>query len=141
MSLAFFDTNILVYTEDARVPDKQRKATRLVEEHWLDDTAVLSLQVLQEYFATVTQKLNAPLERAQRRVEIFASAKVVRFDTHDVIAAIELHRLVQVSFWDALILHAARSSGAAVLYSEDFQHGAVLASVRVVNPFLTDLKK
>lgn len=136
MSLVFFDTNILVYTEDARVPDKQRKATRLVEEHWLSDTAVLSLQVLQEYFATVTRKLNAPIERAQRRVEIFASAKVVRFETHDVIAAIELHRLVHVSFWDAMILHAARTSGAAALYSEDFQHGSFLAGVRIVNPFL-----
>jgi predicted nucleic acid-binding protein len=140
MSLAFFDTNILVYTEDARVPDKQRKATRLVEEHWLDDTAVLSLQVLQEYFATVTQKLNAPLERAQRRVEILASAKVVRFETRDVIAAIELHRLTRISFWDALIVHAARISGARVLYSEDFQHNSVLAGVKTMNPFLTDLK-
>jgi predicted nucleic acid-binding protein len=136
MSLAFFDTNILVYTEDARSPDKQRRASRLVEEHWLDDSAVLSLQVLQEYFATATQKLNAPPERAQRRVEIFASAKVVRFETHDVIAAIELHRLVRISFWDALIIHAARISGATVLYSEDFQHGASLGGVRVVNPFL-----
>lgn len=136
MSLAFFDTNILVYTEDARIPDKQRKATRLVEEYWLNDTAVLSLQVLQEYFATVTQKLNAPLERAQRRVEILASAKVVRFETGDVIAAIELHRLVRISFWDALIAHAARISGATVLYSEDFQHGSVLGGVRIVNPFL-----
>jgi predicted nucleic acid-binding protein len=136
MSLVFFDTNILVYTEDGRVPDKQRKATRLVEEHWLDDTAVLSLQVLQEYFAIVTQKLNAPVERAQRRVEIFAVAKVVRFEVYDVIAAIELHRLARLSFWDALILHAARISGAAILYSEDFQHGSFLAGVRIVNPFL-----
>lgn len=136
MSLAFFDTNILVYTEDARVPGKQRQATRLVEEHWLNDTAVLSLQVLQEYFATVTQKLNAPLERAQRRVEILASARVVRFEISDVIAAIELHRLTLVSFWDALIIHAARISGATVLYSEDFQHGSVLGGVRIVNPFL-----
>ena len=136
MSLVFFDTNILVYTEDARVPDKQRQATRLVEVHWLDDTAVVSLQVLQEYFATVTQKLNAPLERAQHRVEILASAKVVRFEARDIIAAIELHRLTHVSFWDALIVHAARISGATVLYSEDFQHGASLGGVRVINPFL-----
>lgn len=136
MISAFFDTSILVYTEDLSVPQKQLKATRLVEEHWLADTAVVSLQVLQEYFATITRKLDAPIERAQRRVEILAAAKVVRFETRDVIAAIELHRLVHISFWDALIVHAARVSGASVLYSEDFQHGAVLAGVRVVNPFL-----
>jgi predicted nucleic acid-binding protein len=136
MSLAFFDTNILVYTEDARVPEKQRTATRLVEEHWLADTAVVSLQVLQEYFATVTRKLHAPMNRAQRRVEILASAKIIRFEVSDLVAAIELHRLTQISFWDALIVHAARVSGAKVLYSEDFQHGSVLADVRVVNPFM-----
>jgi|SRR5947209_17972531 len=136
MSLTFFDTNILVYTEDSRVPQKQNRATRLIEEHLLADTAVLSLQVLQEYFATVTQKLHAPLERAQRRVEIFASAKVVRFEVSDIIAAIELRRLIQISFWDAMIIHAARLSGASVLYSEDFQHGSILGGVKVVNPFL-----
>lgn len=137
MSLAFFDTNILVYTEDSRVPQKQRRATSLVEEHLLADTAVLSLQVLQEYFATVTRKLNAPPERAQRRVEIFGAAKVIRFEVSDVISAIELHRLVHISFWDAMIVHAARLSGAAVLYSEDFQHRSILAGVRVVNPFVS----
>jgi len=49
--------------------------------------------------------------------------------------AIELHRLTNISFWDTLIVHAARSSGAAVLYSEDLQSGPVLGGVRVVNPF------
>ena len=136
MSLAFFDTNVLVYTEDLRFQEKQQRATRLVEEHWLADTAIVSLQVLQEYYATVTRKLNTPLDRAQRRVEILASAKVVRFEVRDLIASIELQRLTQVSFWDALILHAARISGAGVLYSEDFQHGAIWASVRIVNPFV-----
>jgi len=73
---------------------------------------------------------------AQQRAQIFCLAKMVRFKAPDIIAAIELHRLHQISFWDALILHAARLSGAVVLYSEDFQHGKVLAGVRIVNPFL-----
>lgn len=76
-------------------------------------------------------------ELAQQKAEILARGRVVRFEASDVIAAIELHRLTRVSFWDALILHAARSVGAAVLYSEDLQSGAVLAGVRIVNPFLT----
>jgi predicted nucleic acid-binding protein len=53
-----------------------------------------------------------------------------------VIAAIEFHPLTQVSFWGAMIVHAARSAGAEVLFSEDFQTGAVLGGVRVVNPFV-----
>jgi predicted nucleic acid-binding protein len=136
MSLAFFDTNILVYIEDASVLTKQKRASSLFHDHLLRGTAVLSLQVLQEYFATVTRKLSVTPEVAQRKVEIFSSGKIVRFEVTDIIAAIELHRLTQISFWDALIVHAARASGAAVLYSEDFQHGSTLGGVRIVNPFI-----
>lgn len=137
MSLAFFDSNILVYTEDASAPLKQKKANSLLDDYLTADTAVLSLQVLQEYFATITRKLHVPGERAQRRVEIFSCAKIVRFEVADVIAAIEFHRLTQISFWDAMIVHAARLGGASVLYSEDFQHGSVLGGVRIVNPFIS----
>jgi predicted nucleic acid-binding protein len=49
---------------------------------------------------------------------------------------IELHRLTRISFWNALIVHAARLSGAAVLYSEDLQYEATLGGVSIVNPFL-----
>ena len=134
-TLAFFDTNVLVYQDDTSSPAKQDRALGIFSEHFGNGTATLSLQVLQEYFNAATRKLNLDPERAQRRVEIFALANMVRFEVTDVIAAIELHRLVHISFWDALIIHAARVSGAAVLYSEDFQHGSVLAGVRIVNPF------
>jgi predicted nucleic acid-binding protein len=98
---------------------------------------VVSLQVLQEYFAAATRKLGVAPEMAQRKVEILARGRVVRFEASDVIAAIELHRLTQISFWDALIVHAARLAGVAVLYTEDLQSGAVLGGVRVVNPFVS----
>jgi predicted nucleic acid-binding protein len=134
--LVFFDTNVLVYADDTSSPAKQHKAIELFSTHRRRGTAVLSLQVLQEYFSAVTSKLAIPAEIAQKKVEIFTRARIVRFEAADVVAAIELHRLVHISFWDALIVHAARISGAAVLYSEDFQNKAVLGGVRVVNPFL-----
>ena len=137
MKLAFFDTNVLVYADDTSAPSKQSLADHLFGEHFKRGLAVLSLQVLQEYYATVTSKFAIPPDAAQRRVEIFSLAKVVQFEAKDIVAAIELHRLKKISFWDALIVHAARISGAAVLYSEDFQHGSVMAGVRVVNPFVT----
>ena len=138
MNLAFFDTNILVYGEDQAVPDKQKIASALFAEHLRRNAAVLSLQVLQEFFSAVTRKLNLNPEFAQKRVETFSFANIVRFEVKDVIAAIELHRLSRMSFWDALIVHAARAAGAAVLYSEDFQHGSVLGGVKIVNPFLNE---
>jgi predicted nucleic acid-binding protein len=135
--LAFFDTNVLVYADDASSPEKQNRAIALLAEHLRRGTAVVSLQVLQEYFVAATRKLGVAPEMAQRKVEILARARVVRFEPGDVIAAIELHRLTRISFWDALIVHAARSAGVQALYSEDLQPGAVLGGVRVVNPFAT----
>ena len=97
---------------------------------------MISLQVIQEYFAAATRKLRVDPEIAQRKVEIFARGNVVRFERDDVVRSIELHRLLRISFWDALIVHAARLARAAVLYSEDLQHGATIAGVRIVNPFI-----
>jgi len=137
MNFAFFDTHVLIYADDPSVPDKQKRADDLFTGHLQHGMAALSLQVLQEYYATVTRKFGIAPDFAQRRVEIFCLVNVVRFEVADVIAAIELHRLVHISFWDALIVHAARMAGASVLYSEDFQSGSVLGGVRVVNPFVT----
>ncbi len=133
--LAFFDTNILVYTDDASVPHKRAKAIGLVTDHQKRGHLVISLQVMQEYFTAVTRKLGVDPELAQSKLELLARSKVVCLEATDVIAAVELHRLTRISFWDALIVHAARLAGAGVLYTEDLQHGAVLGGVPVVNPF------
>jgi len=133
--LAFFDTNVLAYADDASAPKKRDGAMALFAEHLRAGTAVISLQVLQEYFVTATRKLGVTAELAQRKVEVMARARVVRLDAGDAIAAIELHRLSRISFWDALIVQAARLAGAAVLYSEDLAGGSAIGGVRVVNPF------
>ncbi|MBV8207289.1 MAG: PIN domain-containing protein [Acidobacteria bacterium] len=134
--LAFFDSNVLVYADDERSAEKQARAISLFSDYQRRDAAVISLQVLQEYFSATTTKLGVSVEIAQKKVELLAAARVVVFEPRDIVAAIELHRLNQISFWDALILHAARQAGAVVLFSEDLQHGAVLAGVRIMNPFV-----
>jgi predicted nucleic acid-binding protein len=134
--MAFFDTNIMVYADDASSPEKQSRAIRLFADCRRQGLAVISLQVMQEYFAAVTRKLNVDPELAQRKVEVLARGRVVRITEEDVLAAIELHRLTRISFWDALIVQAARVAGATVLYTEDFQHGGTLGGVPIVNPFL-----
>lgn len=133
--LAFFDTNILVYSDDAADARKQALAVSLLAAHRRDNSLVVSLQVLQEYYATTTRKLKVDPLVAQTKVEALARGRVVRFTERDVIAAIELHRLSQISFWDAMIVHAARLVNASVLFSEDLAQGSTLAGVTVRNPF------
>jgi predicted nucleic acid-binding protein len=133
--LAFFDTSVLIYADDAAAPARQARAISLIGEHQRENSLVVSLQVLQEYFAAATRKLKVDAAIAQDKVEILARGRVVRFTERDVIAAIELHRLTQISFWDAMIVHAARAVNASVLYSEDLARGSAVAGVAVRNPF------
>ena len=133
--LAFFDTNIFLYTDDASAPEKKSKAVRLVTEYQKAGKALVSLQVLQEYFAVATRKLGVAPELAQQKVELMSRMRLVRFEASDVISAIEFHRLHQISFWDAMIVHAARTGGAEVLFTEDLHAGGTWRGLTVVNPF------
>jgi predicted nucleic acid-binding protein len=133
---SFFDTNVLVYADDKAAPAKQRRALELVAEHRRAGTGVVSLQVLQEYFVTVTRKLGVDARIVRRKVELLAEFDVAAPDVADILAAIDLHRLHGFSFWDALILRAAKQAGCSVLLSENFQESREIDGVRVVNPFL-----
>jgi predicted nucleic acid-binding protein len=133
---SFFDTNVLVYTDDKASPAKQRRALDLVAEHRRAGSGVVSLQVLQEYFVTVTRKLHLDVRIARRKVELLAEFDVAAPEVSDILAAIDLHRLHEFSFWDALIVRSAKQAGCSILLSEDFQQTREFNGIRVVNPFL-----
>ena len=132
---SFFDTNILVYADDEDSPSKQRRALALIAEHRLAGTGVVSLQILQEYFVTVTRKLQVDSRTARRKVELLAEFDVASPEVSDILAAIDLHRLHGFSFWDALILRTAKQTGCRVLLTEDLQGSRDVDGVRIVNPF------
>jgi predicted nucleic acid-binding protein len=132
---SFFDTNVLVYADDQASPVKQRRAIELVAEHRRNGTGVVSLQVLQEYFVTVTRKLNVDVRVARRKVELLSEFDVAAPDVNDILAAIDLHRLHDINFWDALIVRAAKQSGCSVLLTEDMQSQSEVDGVRIVDPF------
>jgi len=134
---SFFDTNVLVYADDKAAPAKQRRALELVAEHRRAGTGVVSLQVLQEYFVTVTRKLQVDARIARRKVELLAEFDVVSPELADILAAIDLHRLHGLSFWDALVVRSAKQAGCSVLLTEDFQHGREMEGFRIVNPFVS----
>jgi predicted nucleic acid-binding protein len=132
---SFFDTNVLVYADDKAAPAKQRRALDLVAEHRRARTGVVSLQVLQEYFVTVTRKLHVDVRIARRKVELLAEFDVAAPEVADILAAIDLHRLHTLSFWDALVIRSAKQSGCTVLFSEDMQHTRAIDGLQIVNPF------
>ena len=132
---SFFDTNVLIYSDDDSSPAKQAIALDLLEEHARAKTGVVSLQVLQEYYVAVIRKLKLDASIARRKIELFAAMDVVEPKLEDVLAAIDLHRLRKISYWDALVIRCARVSGCRAILSEDMQHGQGFDGVEIVNPF------
>lgn len=134
-SSVFFDSNILVYTDDPRDPRKAHVAAALVAQHMAAGTGAISTQVLQEYYSATTSKVGTEPAIARRKIEIYAAMTVAQIDVALILAAVDLRHLHRLSLWDALILQAAHAVGCAVLYSEDLQSGSSIAGVRIVNPF------
>lgn len=132
---SFLDSNVLIYTDDASSPAKQRTALDLIARCRRQRDGVVSLQVLEEYFAISTRKLGVDAAIARRKVELFSELPMVATHVEDVLAAIDLHRLHQFSFWDALIIRSAQQAGCSRLYSEDLQHGRRIDGVEILNPF------
>lgn len=133
----FLDTNVLVYLFDSDDPAKQRQVQELLSSRELRARVILSTQVLQEFYVSVTRKLATPLglDAAFQAVQDLTAFPIVQIDTPLILLAIQRSNKAKISFWDALILEAALISGATVLYSEDFQDGAVFGGLRVTNPF------
>ena len=137
--LEFVDTKVLVYAHDPSAGRKHAEAVALATRLWESRTGCLSVQVLQEFFVTVTRKVPKPLalDDAEARVQELGRWTVFSPRAIDVLAAIGLQRRHQLSFWDAMILESAAQLGCALLWSEDLQPDLRVRGVRVRNPFVT----
>ena len=132
----FLDTNILLYGYDLDSPAKRLIAQSIIEEAWLrPGRTVISVQVLQEFHVNFVRKGNAPAEAATL-VGDFSQWTVIDNTLAVFRLGIILQARWQVSLWDAMILAAARSSGAGELLTEDLNHGQDYGGIRAINPFL-----
>jgi len=133
---AFVDTNILVYAHDRTSGIKKNRASALIENLWSNGCGVISTQVLQELCINLRRKSANPLsvEETRSLIEDYLKWEIVVNTPASVVDAMAIETRYQISFWDALIIHAAESSGAEILYSEDLSDGQIYGSVRVVNP-------
>jgi len=134
----FVDTNVLVYAHDRRAGFKHERARQLVERLWDSGQGVLSTQVLQELCINLRGKVNPPLpvDVIRGLIQDYMSWQIVVNTPTSVIQALDIEVRYETSFWDALILQAAESSGAAVVYSEDLRAGQKSGLVQVINPLM-----
>lgn len=132
----FVDTNILIYAHDRSAGVKHDRARQAIERLWNTGEGVLSTQVLQELCINLRRKVAKPLaiDEVRQLLQDYLSWEVVVNTPESVLQALEIEKRHKISFWDALVLHAAESAGAEVLYSEDLATGRRYGAIEVVNP-------
>lgn len=133
----FVDTNVLVYARDDLEPEKQPVAQGWLEYLWDSGEGRTGIQVLNEYYVTVTRNVRQPMAEDDARADIadLAGWRPVGIDEDLVGTAWEIQDRFGLHFWDALVVAAARAAGCDTLLTEDLQHGQDLDGLRVVNPF------
>ena len=135
---SFLDTNIFVYSYDERDPLKQSIANDLLRSLAIEGEAVISYQVIQEFFNIVMLKIpqKMPHEDAQHYLTTtFRPLHIVPPSTALVSDAIRIQERYRLSWYDSLIVAAAQHGGCTALYSEDLQHGQQFGSLTVRDPF------
>lgn len=134
---AFVDTNVLGYVFQKDEPEKQALARQVLASDQVTRQLVLSTQVLQEFYVTVTRKLAEPLspEEAAAATKNIGKYTVVQVDPDMVYRAIDFSQSHVVSLWDALVLRAAIEADCEVVLTEDLQDGWEVEGVHVENPF------
>ena len=134
---AFVDTNVLVYAHDKDQGTKHERAGEIVAVLWERRTGLISTQVLQEFYETVTRKIPKPISpsRARSVIRAYGQWKLETNGLDTILQASELQERHRLSFWDAMIVAAAIRSGAEVLLSEDLNDGQLIEGVRIRNPF------
>ncbi len=130
----FLDANILVYAQDQDSPAKRRRSREVIAALAESGSGVISTQVLQEFYVTVTRKLGVAPLAAKSVLQTFKIFEIVQASPDLIESAIDCSVLNAISFWDALIVAAAASSGCAIVYSEDLNPGQTIQGVRIENP-------
>jgi predicted nucleic acid-binding protein len=134
----FIDTNILVYAIDGSEENARKKRVGMELLSKVDFG--LSAQVMQEFYVTVTCKIELPIspDEALAYIDRYSAFPVVLTDTGLVTEGIRNSVKYQLSYWDGAILAAADRLGAGILYSEDFNHGQRYGDIQVLNPFAAE---
>jgi predicted nucleic acid-binding protein len=129
------DTNVLIYLWDNHAPDKTAIA-QLVASTLVDRAGRLGLQVIGETQNVLLRKLRQPAwQAAQNARNLLVSFDVFRASEINASEALTMMAAGRLSYWDGLLVTAARDAGCRVMLSEDMHDGARFGGLEIVNPF------
>jgi len=130
----FIDTNILVYQMDKRDPRKRNVCRDVVKKAASSRDAVISTQVLQEFYVATTTRLHIDPILIKSIMHSLENMEVVTVGNELIDDAIDASLQYHLSFWDSLIIVAAESAKCETLYTEDLNDGQIIRNVRIANP-------
>ena len=130
----FVDANILVYAHDKDAGGKHLAAKEKLESLWRRSIVpCISIQVLQEFYVNLIRR-KVKASDARETILNYIEWDVVENDRALLLEGIRLREKWSLSFWEALIIAAAKRANAKELWSEDLNTGQIYEGVVVVNP-------
>ena len=136
MNAEFVDRNIFIYAHDGGAGVKHQKSVALLERLFEEGNGALSLQVLAEFYAAATRKLNMSTEEVEEVLRDLEGWALHRPAFADLLSASRLHRRHGVSWWGAQILNSAIELGCSIVWSEELDRGQKYGRLIVRNPYL-----
>jgi predicted nucleic acid-binding protein len=131
----FVDSNVLIYAVDEGNPQKHEAAKRWRSELWKNRCGRISFQVLQEFYANIARKWPEASEQARAEIRNLLAWKPVVINAEILERGWKIQDRYRLSFWDALIVAAAKAASCRFLLTEDLQADQDFDGVVVVNPF------
>lgn len=132
---AFVDSNVWLYALIAQQDGEKSKLAQQI----ISVPRIVSVQVVNEVCVNLLRKARRSEDEIAEVIRAFHSQhQVAPLNEEVMLRAVELRRSYRFSYWDSLVVAAALSASATVLYSEDLQHQQLVeGSLRVINPFVT----
>jgi predicted nucleic acid-binding protein len=135
----FLDTNLFVYTFDAKAPAKAKKATQLIRRAADTGEGIISYQVVQEFFSVALRRFPQPMsvaEAEQYLITVLRPLLAVHSSAGLYFEALRIAEKHRLSWYDSLIAAAALEGRCDRVYSEDLQHGRKIEDLQIENPFV-----
>lgn len=128
----FLDTNILIYLFSKTEPNKRKAIVELLEKL---DSVVWSTQVIQEFYQVMTSKYDQNPQQVKNTIRQLDHFELAVNDKETILEAIEIQSHYKLSFWDSLVVSAAKKTNCKYLLAEDLTHNQEILGIKIINPF------
>ena len=136
----FLDTNFLIYCFSKDEAEKRNTAREILK-RGMENTAsfVISTQVVKEFTSVMIGKFKVDPVIVKKIIADFENFEIVQLNLSIIQKGIDIHLTSKLSFWDSLVVAAAKSAKCTFLLSEDMNHNQKIEGVSIYNPFSNKL--